>query len=526
MFSRAPQPVADPMNSYMNGSSNYHGLPTTAHPVQQVWSPMPMSSMSSHTQTPVFRDNSTALTYTHEQMLSFMWQQDPLNPRHEVLQEPEELEDHGGYTDLTTGLTYTHQQMMERTRKILTERASKKAAHNAQDQPFQSLQEQLLLQELLQLQPNGQARPDEHSLQQYTDRQFIDSQRRREIQGHRMAEKQAQMHQAPRLQPPVPNAGLPVLTDSFGRQWTQDEYDELVQRQQVRKAQAWAAINTGSQPQAQQVQQVSPPGMNSPHYSSPLTNYNHLMTIPNHVDLLPRQQGNMGPPLAPVNPRTQSQNQQTSPLRTMGLQQSLITDQSGRQWTREQWSEMERRIKAQKSLLPPSKTPKATKTPIPTNPSTQPTAHKQRVSKAQTQSRQWPTASVTQSKEPQTINAVEQAETAKSETTFDTILKESFIQAINSVSPPTSGLQSTPPNQISTPDQPVVDTPDPLHSNSQSLLASNQHHHHTVVRMADVENGTRIKDSISSFLSSRQQVRHKTFAHFDDNNGSSSRTAS
>ncbi|EMD92499.1 hypothetical protein COCC4DRAFT_58056 [Bipolaris maydis ATCC 48331] len=514
-------------NSHMNGSSSYRVPPSASHPVQPAQLPiMSIPSIDTPAQQPVYRDNRTGLTYSRDQMLRFIWRQDPQNGKFKIRQT-EGLFKPGSYTDMTTLTRYTHQEMIDLTGNILVEHLSRS---RPQLHPFQAMQGQQHFQQQTQsqmdssMQSSMQPSLAGYSPRGYTDGQAIRSQQSQGIRDERSVEQQARMAQPGQGQQPLPqqqvypptqpsshvaNAGQPGFVDEFGRQWSRAQYEELVRRQQAQKAQASAAMSSGLGPQFQQAQQTSPPMMMNSQASLQTNNMHYGMAPQEHSDLLQRQKGNMGPPPVPVNPGAQQQRQYVPPPGTKSLQQSPINDQSGRPWTREQWEKVEKSREVKKNLVPPSQ---ATKGSVPGSPLTQPAVHKQRVNNIQKQPFHRPVSSVAQPKKPSVMQPAKQAAPSEVKVTGKDITNRSLNPTATSTSLAPVVPQSNQPDQVSmskqsniAPNTAPAPAPSPTPAPTQP----------TTVTQWDVENGRRVYDSMTSFVSSRQKAYHDGLAKLD-----------
>ncbi|EUC42087.1 hypothetical protein COCMIDRAFT_104425 [Bipolaris oryzae ATCC 44560] len=501
-------------NNHINDSSSYRVPPSTGYPVQPVRPPMIPPQQA------VYRENATALTYTRNQMVHNIWMRDPQTGK-AVVRPAKGLSCPGSYTDLTTGQRYTYQQMIEITGKILAEHFSRTKPQVDQAQLFQAVQ----VQQRFQPQMQSQVHPHHvgHPLCEYTDGRAYQSQSRPEVQNQRFAEQQAHMTQQgqgqqsllqqgihPSTQPlsHVAKAGNPTFIDKLGRQWSRQQYEELVRRQEAQKAQASTTRGSGLGSQLQQASQTPSLMTMSLNDSLHMNDMHNGMAPQTHPDLLQHQKGNMGPPPGPANPGVQQQHQYMPPG-TKSLQQSPIADQSGRQWTRSEWEKVERCRESKKNLVPPSH---ATKASVPGNPSRKPVAHKQSMSKIQKQPVSQPAASVAQSKKPSVTQPAKQAVPCEVKVTGKEVANES----LNSLATSTSVApvpQSNQPTQISMSKQPSIalnttPTPNPPPVVNQPPVSTQP----ITVSQWDVENGRMIHDSITSFISSHQEAHHEAIS--------------
>ncbi|EMD67416.1 hypothetical protein COCSADRAFT_352286 [Bipolaris sorokiniana ND90Pr] len=493
-------------NSHMNDSSSYRVPPPTVYPVQPFRPPMiSMSPTNIPPQQVVFRDNYTALTYTRDQMVQYIWRRDLQNGKL-VIRQAKGLLNPGSYTDLTTGTKYTHQQMIDLTGKILAEHLSRSKPQVNQVQPFQAVQGQ-------QMQSSMQPSPVGYPPRGYTDGQAIQSQQRQEILDQQFVEQQARMTQQSlpqqQLYPPtqpsshVSNAGQSTFIDKFGRQWSRAQYEELVRRQYVQKAQASAAMSSGLAPQFQQSPQTSSPMMMNSNNSWYANDMYNKVVPQKHSNLLQRQTGNIGPPPVPANSGAQQQRSYMPPPVTKSSQKPPTTDQSGRQWTQEQWEKVEKGRESKKILIPSSQ---ATKASVPGNPTTQQAVYKQSLSKIQKQPSRQPASSVAQPKRPSFMQSAKQAVPREVKVTGKDVTNESLNFTSNSTSlAPVP--QSNQPDQVSMSKQPNIASNTAPAPNSPPVSTQP-----TTISQWDVENGRHIYDSMTLFVSSRQEAYHEGLA--------------
>ncbi|KAF5854554.1 hypothetical protein GGP41_007317 [Bipolaris sorokiniana] len=362
-------------NSHMNDSSSYRVPPPTVYPVQPFRPPMiSMSPTNIPPQQVVFRDNYTALTYTRDQMVQYIWRR-----------------------DLQNG-------------KLVIRQA--KGLQEILDQQFVEQQARMTQQSLPQQQLYPPTQPSSH----------------------------------------VSNAGQSTFIDKFGRQWSRAQYEELVRRQYVQKAQASAAMSSGLAPQFQQSPQTSSPMMMNSNNSWYANDMYNKVVPQKHSNLLQRQTGNIGPPPVPANSGAQQQRSYMPPPVTKSSQKPPTTDQSGRQWTQEQWEKVEKGRESKKILIPSSQ---ATKASVPGNPTTQQAVYKQSLSKIQKQPSRQPASSVAQPKRPSFMQSAKQAVPREVKVTGKDVTNESLNFTSNSTSlAPVP--QSNQPDQVSMSKQPNI----------------------------------------------------------------------
>ncbi|USP73069.1 hypothetical protein yc1106_00343 [Curvularia clavata] len=376
-------PRHDSMLSSLSPSSNYQSSPSTVctTPTQPLRSPiMATSPVGTTILRPHYRDNSTALTYTFEQMVNFIWRQHPSQPR--------VLVPGGSYTDLTTGQTFTHDQMMAITRPRQLGQSGQSVQHQFQ-QPSQ---------QQVHASSNG------YNIQPRTYQQMMPLQQQhiRQMQQVQPAHIKAQMQQTQgqqwvqcsiphqQMQPKkhlsyqTSNKRQIVAADQYGHQWTQEQYREMLRRRQLQMVHLSAAVSPLLQQQGQNVPQVSPPMTLSQRSSN---NAGRPPTPWPRAELLQRQQMNIQSPQASPHPQSQEQSQLALPVVTSYMQQPVHPAPSECQLVPKQLAEMIRVRQARKNILPPSKSSNGAKAPIPAKPSTQPAAHKQGVRKPQKQPR-------------------------------------------------------------------------------------------------------------------------------------------
>lgn len=504
-------------NSHMNRSSSYRVPPATAHPIQPVqWPIVSTFPTNIPPQQAAFRDNHTALTYTKDQMIQRIWSRDP-HTGNPVVRQTKGLFNSGSYTDLTTRQKYTHPQMVHLTGKMIQEHIERLRRQVNHVQPFQAAQEQQQFRQSMQsqMQPSTQPSSVGYPPRGYTDEQAIQLQQRQGVRDQPFVEQHARTVQQSQTQQSLPQqqayppirpsshvveAGQPAFIDKFGRQWTRQQYEELIRRQQAQKAQASAAMSSGLGPQFQQDPQTSSPMMMNSQNCEYTHNVHNEAASQNHLDLLRRQKGNMGPSPVPANPGTHQQRQCMPSPGTKSSQQSSITDQSGRQWTREQWEKVEKSRELKKNLVLPSQ---ATKACVPGTPTTEPAVHKQSVSKIQKQPSRQPAASAAHFKKPSVTQPAKQAVPRE----VKVIGKDVTNESLNPTADPTSLLpvpEINQPNQVSMSKQPNV-APNTAPAPNPPRISTQP----TTVSQWDVENGRHIYDSMASFIFSHQEAYHE-----------------
>lgn len=290
----------------------------------------------------------------------------------------------------------------------------------------------------------------------------------------RAAAQQAQMvsHPIQNAAPmPMPNTGRPLIIDRYGRHWTLEQYNDFLRCKQMQAS---------MRPEIrQQMQEISPPMTMNPQ-ASVVSNRSGLQLAHQEFAALPARQLTTRQTSASTNvgPRKQLQ----SPAAVLQPQQSFITDQHGRQWTREQLNEISRHREAQKRLATPSKSSDATLTPASVKPSTQPLAHKQSVKKPQKpqkQSRQQPAA-------PQRIPKTQPPP------------QPTAPQSVPKLQPPP--LEPHPTTHT------AIEGRDPKYETHRLHLSALR----SGITMSDIEKGTRIRDAMSNYVSAHTTTSSET----------------